>query len=263
MTAQPKPIWEGVYGSFAEANAETSVFEGTAWLDRVVARAEESLGKRTGASVPPVAVTTDYALPFIAAVAAGRERPLRILDFGGSMATSYVPLRAMLPADRGLDFVIVENETLCKKGNELFAGDPGVRFRSDLPPAGEKFDIVHFGSSLHYVDDWKGLLAASVALASEWLLFCDLPAADNRTFVTTQNFQGRRIPVRFWNVDEFVAAVLELGFDLLLKARYRGYFTVGDEAERPTSNFDEAHRLRYTSQLIFRRSGARSHGTKG
>jgi putative methyltransferase (TIGR04325 family) len=255
MTDRPAPTWEGIYETFAEAGAEATVFEGTVWLDKIVARATSSLERSTGGRIPPVAVNTDYALPFVAALAASRGRPLRILDFGGGMATSYVPLRAMLPREQAIDFVVVENAAICDRGAQLFAADASVQFRTELPVAPERFDIVHFGSSLHYVDDWKGVLAGVTALEPEHLLFADLTAADNRSFVTTQRFHDRRIPVRFWNVDEFIGAVTALGYELLLKARYRGYYLAPD-SELPTSNFDRDHRLTYTSQLVFRRARA-------
>ena len=34
-------------------------------------------------SVAEAAVTTDYALPFVAALVTWRDKPVRILDFGG------------------------------------------------------------------------------------------------------------------------------------------------------------------------------------
>jgi len=252
-TGTTGPAWEGVFETFADAKAEATVFEGSVWLDKIVDRAQGALARRTGGAVPPVAVTTDYALPFIAAAAAERGRKLRVLDFGGGMATSYVPLRAMLPREQAMEFVVLENDAIAAKGAELFAGDEGVRFVTKLPAPPERFDVVHFGSSLHYVDDYRGVLRAVAALEPEYLLFADLTAGDNRTFVTAQRFHDRRIPVRFWNIDELVAEITALGFDLLLKARYRGYYLAAD-AELPTGNFDEAHRLTYTSQLVFRRT---------
>lgn len=252
MSHEIKPTWDGVFGSFAEAGGETAVFEGAVWMDKVISRAQSALDRSRGGTIPPVALTTDYALPFLAAASARGHRPLRILDFGGGMATSYVPLRAMLPRERVIDFVVVENQTITDKGNALFAGDEGVRFRTDLPPASERFDIVHFGSSLQYVDDWESLLHAVSRYEPEHLAFADLTAADIPSFVTIQQWHERRIPVRFWNIDEFVATVSALGFELLLKARYRGNYLAPD-AELPTANFDEAHRLTYTSQLLFRR----------
>ncbi|MDB4945217.1 MAG: uncharacterized protein JWP97_4751 [Labilithrix sp.] len=250
MTGSPEPVWQGVFASFAEAGGESSVFEGSIWLDKIVERARAAMSGTGEGAIPPVAVTSEYALPFIAASLARRGTPLRILDFGGGMATSYVPLRAMLPPQQSLEFVVVENGPIGDAGRALFAASPEVSFRTDLPDRGP-FDIVHFGSSLHYVDDWKGLLERIASLGPASLLFADLTAGDNRTFVTTQRFHDRRIPVRFWNVDEFVDVVSALGFELAMKARYRGYY-LGVEQELPTANFDVEHRLTYTSQLVFR-----------
>lgn len=255
MSPEIKPTWDGIYISFAEAGGEHAVFESAIWMGKIVGRARAALERSSGGAIPPVALTTDYALSFIAASAARRAHALRILDFGGGMATSYVPLRAMLPRDQAVDFVIVENEAITRQGNELFAADPGVTFRSDLPVPSERFEIIHFGSSLQYVDDWKGLLATVTAFQPEYLLFADLTAADNRSFVTIQQWHERRIPVHLWNVDEFVATVCALGYELLLKSRYRGYY-LGPDAELPTANFDPEHRLTYTSQLVFRRARA-------
>ncbi len=244
-----KPTWEGVYESFADAKADANVFESPTWLERIVDGAKRALAKTKHGAIPEAATTTEYALPFVASIAAKRGRALRILDFGGGMAASYVPLRTMLPREQDIDFVVVEKESICAKGRELFGSE--VSFRSDLPSPPARFDIVHFGSSLHYVDDWRALLAKVKELAPRYLLLADVPAADNGTFVTAQWYAERRIPVRFWNAGEFVDAIASLGFELLLRARYRGYYLAPGEG-LPTGNFDDAHRLEYTSQFVFR-----------
>lgn len=249
-------IWEGVFGSFAEAGGEQTVFEDDVWLDKINMRAREAIALSQSASATsPIAETRDYALPYVAALAAQRGRLLRILDFGGGMATSYIPLVKMLSPDQRLEYVIVENDFVCQKGRELMAHDKSLKFRSDLPDPGDKFDILNCGSSLHYVSEWRGLLSRFATIAPAYMLFADLPAADNQTFVTKQFFHGRRIPVHFWNLRDFMTSVQDLGYDLLLKARFRGPYLKAAE-QLPTDNFDALHRLTYCSQLIFRRSGA-------
>ena len=253
MSVVIKPTWDGIYRSFAEAGGEASVFESPIWMEKIVGRARAARERaKAGGAIPPVALTTDYALGFFSAAVAKRAEPLRVLDFGGGMATSYVPLRAMLPAAQPLDFVIVENSAIVARGSELFADDPSVSFRTDLPSPPARFALAHFGSSLQYVDDWKGLLASVIALGPEYLIFADLTAADNPSFVSIQQWHERRIPVHLWNVDDFVAAVEALDYECILRARYRGYYLAAD-AELPTDNFNPEHRLTYTSQLVFRR----------
>lgn len=245
---RPVHVWEGVFTSFAASAGESTVFDGDIWIGKVVERARETIRASTGGAIPPIASTTDYALPFVASLAEPSGRGLRILDFGGGVGTSYVQLAAMLPRGRIVDFTVVENPAVCAAGKDLFAAEESMHFRTAMPSPPERFDIVHFGSSLHYVEDWKGVVAAAAALQPEYILFADLPAAENRTFVTLQNFHGRRIPVHFWNAEEFVGYVEGLKYELRLRSRYRADRTLS------TANFDDEHRLGYTSQLIFRRA---------
>lgn len=247
-------VWDGVFKTFAEAAAEVNVFEGTVWLDKIANRARSLLdSSKEQDSIPPLAVTSDYALPFVAALAARREKILRILDWGGGMATSYLPLIAMLPKEQPLHFVVVENEAVCRIGRAIFKKDPQIAFVEEFP-VNQPFDIVHAGSSMHYVDDWRGTLDQFAGTQAAYLLFVDLPAGDIETFVTTQLFHGRRIPVRFWNLHEFTSAVGDYGFELIFKACYRGYY-LDPSAELPTLHFDSKHRLKAFCQLIFRRTG--------
>jgi len=246
-------VWEGVYANFSEVRTEETVFEESIWLAKIMGRARQQVAQSDDDSaVAAVALTSDYALPFVAALTVRRGQSLRILDFGGGMGTSYLPLVKMLPVGQPIDFVVVENAAVCRAGAEFFEGDEGIRFKEDIPPPGQEYGIVHCGSSLHYIDEWEHLLDKFVALQPQYLLFADLPAADNRSFVTTQLFHGQRICVRFWNFAEFVEAVEKRGFELVFRSRYRGYYLEKD-ASPPTGDFDELHRLDYFSQLVFRR----------
>jgi putative methyltransferase (TIGR04325 family) len=252
VTARDRRIWDGVYHSFAEANGDSSVFTEDVWLGKVTERARRALdASRGGTSIAALAETRDYALPVVAAMTARRTATLRVLDFGGGLATSFVPLVQMLPEGQLLEFVIVENEKICSRGRDLFEGDGRVCFQSELPVQGSRFDIVHCGSSLHYVDDWQGIVRKLVDYNPECLIFADLPAADNASFVTTQSFYGKRIPVHFWNLDQFTAVVANLGYAMAFKARYRAPVLEVD-LNTALSHFGEAYRLDYFVQLIFR-----------
>jgi putative methyltransferase (TIGR04325 family) len=158
----------------------------------------------------------------------------------------------MLPAGQLLEYTIIENETVCREGRRLMSEDQRLTFRSNFPGLTESYDVVHCGSSLHYIEDWRAMLERFAAIKPAFMLFADLPAADNLGFVTRQFFHGRHIPVHFWNLREFIQAVEMLGYNLLFKARYRGsYLAVGETL--PTEHFASPHRLEYCSQLVFRR----------
>lgn len=243
-------IWEGIYQSFADARGDTGVFEQNVWLEKVMDRARSALtASRGDVSIAPVAETREYALPFIAAVAAQRGVRLRILDFGGGLGSSFIPLVKMLPTGQELEFVIVENEAICKAGDELFANDSRVRFRSDIPPSDEHYEIVHCGSSIHYVDDWIEVLGQFSRAKPQYMIFADLPAAENKSFVTTQKYYGSRIPVRFWNIEEFKSQVCSFGYRLVMQSRYHGAYL--DKVSLPVFPESECD-LAYFSQLVFR-----------
>jgi putative methyltransferase (TIGR04325 family) len=251
---KPFKIWEGVFSSFAETGADNSAFQGHVWTKKLTERAARAKALSGGAAaVARVTETRDYALPFIAATMARRDAALRILDFGGGVATSFFPLVQMLSADQPLVFVVVENETVCELGRTLLLGEARVRFESQMP-ADERFDIVHCGSSIEYIDDWTGMLGRLSEYRPTYLIFVNLPAADNKTFVSTQYYYGSRIPMRFWNFHDFVLQVEKLRYELVLKSQFRGYWR-DTYPEMPTDNFSFEYRARYFSQLVFRRLG--------
>ena len=190
-------IWDGVFGSFAEAGGEDTVFEGDVWLNKINARARGAgvLGERVCNS----ACRRDSRLR--AAVCGGAGGAARSGLENSRLRRRYGDeLFAAgwdAPPGQLLEYVIVENNAVCRGGGELMANDRRLHFRTDLPPPGERYDILHCGSSLHYIDDWQEMLVRFAALEPAFMLFADLPAADNRSFVTQQMFHDRRIPVHF------------------------------------------------------------------
>jgi putative methyltransferase (TIGR04325 family) len=243
--------WSGVYREFAEVPSAVDAFVGNIWLQKNIERGRDALRKAEG-NPSPLTETRDDVLPVVAAAMLGNGRRLRILDFGGGIGLSYLKCRNSLPDGAISEFVIVEKDAMCVAGRELLEQEQTIRFTSDLPADGEIFDIVHCGSSFHYVDHWHELLERFAAYCPKYILFSDLPAADNGTFVTAQNFHGLPIPVRFWNFEEFVRSLIEIGYDLVFKSRFRGDYLAPGEL-LPTENFDRSHRLEHFSQFVFRR----------
>jgi putative methyltransferase (TIGR04325 family) len=243
-------VWEGVYHSFSEAGCEPGAFDGAVWHGKLRDRATSALAEAAMHKPIAAATTVDDALPYLAA-ACDAERPIRILDFGGGAGLSYLALRSVLGSGRQLHFVVVESGTVCRLGASLFSSNPEISFVPSIPTS-EPFDIVHAGSSIHYVEDWRGTLAELCATGAKFLIFVDLPAGNIETFVTTQHYYGHKIPVWFWNVREFADCIEDQGFELILDAEYRGaYLETGSAL--PTRHFDDGYRLDSFRQLVFRR----------
>jgi putative methyltransferase (TIGR04325 family) len=252
MADQSFRIWEGIYSSFSETQADGGAFEEEIWTNKLVDRMRAAELQSTGAvAIAPITEMRDYALPTVASLVASPRSTLRILDFGGGLASTYFQTLKVLPEGQLMKFVIVENETICSLGSRMLGSDGQLQFRTSLPK-GEHFDIVHCGSSIEYVDDWKNMLVKLTGFEPSYLIFVNLPAADNLTFVTTQNYYGSRIPLWFFNFSEFTEQVSKLGYELAFKARFRGYWRE-NYPRMPTNNFPSAYRPEYFCQLVFRR----------
>ena len=247
-------VWEGVHASFAEAGGEPDVFLSQRWLDHVTAGARDTLkDAQTGGFATLPTRIHDYVLPVVTALAAAQRKEgdcLAILDLGGGMAASYFQVAASLPGGAGsLDFHVVENQGICDRTNDVLGSPSGISFHSTMPER-DSFDIVHAGSSLHYIDDWKGALSTMARYRPTYLVLADVPAGDIPTFASVQNYYGRRIPVWFWNIAELLEAVEKLGYRLIYKSLYLASIR-NVRTPKPMQNFDENHRLEHNCQLIF------------
>ena len=145
---------------------------------------------------------------------------MRILDFGGSLGICVPQTLAALPPRAEAEITIVDNAESCAEGSSFFAEDPRITFTETLPKINSPFDIVHCGSSLHYVDEWRRVLESLAGYEAEYLLLSDIPAGEIPSFVSLQVYYEHLIPMRFWNIREFVAALEELDYELIFKTEY-------------------------------------------
>lgn len=248
-------IWNGVHPDFPSAPARDAVtgggeggFEGAEWLGKMEALAGRSLEQLSQSAAP---LCRDYPLAVIAALCPETpDRPLTVVDFGGGMASGFAGLRTSLPRSRPLAFHCVENAAVCAIGRRMFAGFDELHFHDSLDDAPARADIVHAGSSMQYIEDWKGMLARLLRLKPRYLALSDLPAGDIPTFVSVQSYYDRGMRHWFWNLDEFVAELSGLGCRLLYRTRYEGSY-LGRHGPYPMDNFQPEHRLGYASNLIF------------
>ena len=121
-----------------------------------------------------------------------------------------------------------------------------------MPEKITSVDIAHAGSSLHYVDDWEGLLGKLCDYAPRYLLLADLLAGDQERFVTTQIYYESKVPVWFFNLNEIIQTLSALNYQLIYKSYLiRSY--KGVSGELPMNNFPLDKQLKYPCQLLFKR----------
>jgi putative methyltransferase (TIGR04325 family) len=179
-------IWEGVYSDFKEVPVSGTGFNGDKWATNSLKKISELLeaAKKQGTILSVVAYRASL-LPLLAALVREEAGMVSILDFGGSLGFTYVPVALALVEKSCLDYHIVDVERICESGTRLFENDDRVHFHTLLPSIPE-VDIVHMGSSLQYIRDWKELVNKLADYQPRYFMFTDLPAGDIPTYATAQ-----------------------------------------------------------------------------
>jgi len=247
MDKEFKYIWEGIYSSFSEAPADDGVFISGEWLKKQSARIEAMRKDDSSSSI-----TSAYALTPILATMADGINQVRVLDFGGGLGTEYLSAVGSINKNHSVDFTIIDNDAICERGRKLFSGDDDIRFSSGMPDVQRSFDVVHAGSSIQYVDDWKSLLNTFASYAPKYILLSEVVAGDNPSFVTVQQWYGKGILVRFLNMGELQDFMSEIGYELILKQSYISKSN-GNGEPLPMGNFPEKYQVKYTTNLTFSR----------
>jgi putative methyltransferase (TIGR04325 family) len=246
-------IWDGVYREWSEVPLVGDAFNNDKWLsDQATHIAAEIAGLEKD-GIAASAVSRDYVLPLVAALAMRGGRAPRILDFGGGMASSYSLVMGALPGSDAIEFHVLESNGICERGQTEFAGRDHLFFHTDLPPAGLDFDIVHAGRSMQYVGDWRCLLSAFAGRKAQHIVLAGLLAGDIKPFVTKQNYHGRKIPVRLLDRDEVIQFVEGLVYQLIYKTLHFSK-RLGKEGPLPMDNLPSENRLEHPCQFLFRRS---------
>lgn len=190
-------------------------------------------------------------LPVVAAmVAAELDRPVVVVDIGGGPGNAYPAVKSALPEQTRLEFHVVENERVCELGREIYEKTDAVSFYHELPK-GLECDILHLGSVLQYVDDWRGLLKELAEVEAPYFLLSDVFAGDITSFVTGQHYFGSIMPCRFQNIREVISAVADNGYRLVLRTEYDRTM-LGKRDPLPLDALPPQFRLRYAHHLLFR-----------
>jgi putative methyltransferase (TIGR04325 family) len=247
-------VWEGIYPSWEEAPEDGNVHEGDIWVNKITDSAQKSLADyRSRETVSLASLTKDYIL----SVASGMllpsaENDLCIIDFGGGMGASYLPLIASIPHPEKVEFHIVEGKTICERGQKILEEFSKLHFHTQFPKLIKPVDIVHAGSSIQYVKDWKALLTKFTDYQPRLLVLEDLMAGDIPSFITTQNYYGKRIRSWFFNINELIEEIEARGYTLTYKSRYTREI-LGKFAPLKMKNFPKKYRLNYGTHLMFER----------
>lgn len=251
MARETLNIWEGIYRTFDEAGGSTDVFSEPLWVERSTRKARElKNAARSDGFTPAGTGTTAYVVPAVAALVQAKKGFVRLMDFGGSVGFTFHAIVSALAQPKDVEVHVVDNENICDAGRAVFSDDARIHFHTKAPH-GVRFDIVHCGSSIQYVADWTEKVRELVSFAPEYLVFDDVPAGDIATFVSLQNYYGKKIPHWFFDVREFVDGVARAtDYRLCYTARYVGTF-LGRTGVFPMNNFPSDRRIDNAYNFVF------------
>jgi len=215
-------IWEGVYQSFDDVPISGGGFNGDEWINNSAKKILKLLDNANlSGTVSTVVAYRASLLPLLVSLMGTQKKNINILDFGGGLGFTYIPVVHSQAEKIQLEYHIVEVESVCEKGAQLFDGDDQICFHTSIPPKLE-FDIIHLGSSLQYIREWQKLLKQLASYQPKYILLTDLMAGDIPTYATAQNYYGSKIASWFFNIDEVLTEMSSGGFDLSFKSTYLG-----------------------------------------
>jgi putative methyltransferase (TIGR04325 family) len=115
----------------------------------------------------------EHSFPLLAVLmraALENSGKLTVIDFGGSLGSSYFQCKHFLPRDLDLSWYVVEQEKFVRRGREAFASDE-LQFFFSIPEctAQRKPDVVLFASVLQYLEHVDRIVDAAVATGAEYI----------------------------------------------------------------------------------------------
>lgn len=219
---QPRYGWFGDYGSWPEAQAASGGYDQAIILERVkAAMLKVKRGEAAYERDSVVFERVEYSWPVLASlmwIAAQHEGRLSVLDFGGSLGSTYFQNRAFLTCLRQVRWSIVEQAHFVACGKEHFQ-DEVLHFYESLADCrqSESPDVVFLGSVLQYLEKPYEVLSALVDLALGALMIDRTPfSRTDRERLTIQ-----RVPPSIYPASYPCWLLNEQRMHRLLEPRYR------------------------------------------
>ncbi len=141
----------------------------------------------------------------------------RILDYGGAMGLSFIEASNTFDTSK-LDYIILDYPEITNKAHSLTKEFTNLKYINSLDEINET-DIVHFGSSIQYLEDYRKSFEEITLLNPKIIFIANTVFSTRNTFATSQNnLYGLKIPMWIFNISEIEALFDELNFELIHKS---------------------------------------------
>jgi putative methyltransferase (TIGR04325 family) len=217
--------WHGSYSSWAEAKKKGTGYDSTSILEIVK---KSSLKVKNGlAAYERDSVLFDnieYSFPLLSGlmwIAAQKKGTLNILDFGGSLGSSYFQNKLFLDSLSSFSWNIVEQPDFVKTGMENFS-DKNLHFFYTIEDCLKSVDIdvIILSSVLQYIDNPYDLLEHIKSTGIRFMIIDRTPFINTTDRITLQKVNPKiykaTYPCWFFNKEKFVSFISN-GYNIILE----------------------------------------------
>jgi putative methyltransferase (TIGR04325 family) len=233
--------WHGNFASWNEASAKCPGYEAEAILERVkksalLVKSGEAVYERDSFLFDEV----QYSYPVLSSlmwIGAINKGNLHVLDFGGSLGSTYYQNRKFLDQLPEVSWSVVEQPGFVKAGKENFEDDR-LHFFNNISDVCESapVNVAIFSSVLQYLEEPFLILEQIRSCGIKYLIIDRTPFITGEDRITIQKVNPRiyhgSYPCRFFNKQKFISALapyydLVIEFDALdqanIKSEFKGF----------------------------------------
>lgn len=161
----------------------------------------------------------EYSWPVLTGllwIASQNENSINVLDFGGSLGSSYFQNLNFLKHLKSVKWNVVEQENFVKCGKEIFEDDK-LKFFSSIEEccAMNKVDVLLASSSLQYLKDPYSFLKTATDFDFDYIIIDRTPFLENEERITIQ-----KIPPRIYDASYPAWIMNEQKFIEIMKKKY-------------------------------------------
>lgn len=182
----------------------------------------------------------EYSYPVLSSllwIASLKNNRLDLLDFGGSLGSSYFQNRFFLESVSEVNWCVVEQAEFVRTGVEEFENEH-LHFLSSIQDCFNNYgiDVVLFSSVLQYLEDPYGILSEVIRRNPEFIIIDRTPFISGSDRITIQKVHPKiykaDYPCRFFNEEKFISFLCQeysliVEFDALdkanIKSKFKGY----------------------------------------
>lgn len=242
-------IWSGVYQTFQSIPSSGENHTSREWLERSLTRLS---AVQSGSLTQPFEVFSSnpfLPVPAILSVLQSGDRP-RVVDYGGNLGQLGIWLKALCGLET-LEWTVVERKDFLNNPFIQSSLPDGINFVESINEVGSGYNVLHFGSSLQYVDSLEDEFEEHLqANPPTWISIADFMGGESiQTFSTKQKYFAGFLKSKFRNLSETVEFFERLGFGMISKT---GSLNESNLRYFPELNLPPECRIQYPLDLVFR-----------